>query len=617
VIYLSAESISKAYVDKVLFEDISFSIEQGEKVALIGKNGTGKSTLLNIAALADDPDSGKVYLREEITTGYFRQQHQFKEDNTIFETIFASDNPVIVAIREYEESLESPDDHERLQRTQARMDSLEAWDFEIRIKTITSKLKLDTHAVIKNLSGGEKHRVALAKVLIEQPDFLILDEPTNHLDLDMIEWLEDYLSKQKLSLLMVTHDRYFLEAVCNRILELDDTKIHKHKGSYSFFLEARAIRKEIESTEVTKAKNLFRRELDWMRRSPKARTTKAKARITSFHELDEKAHRKTEEEVVQLHLLERRMGSKILELYNVNKAYGDLPILENYSYKFKRGERLGIVGRNGSGKTTFLKMITGVEPVDSGKVVKGETIEFGHYTQEIKLKENLRVIDVVREIAETIMIDGRKQVSPAQLLERFLFSRDEQYKPISKLSGGEKRRLALLTVLVKSPNFLILDEPTNDLDILTLHVLEEFLQEFKGCLLIVSHDRFFMDKLVDEVMVFQGKGKIKLIHGNYTAYRNFQLDNQPAEKEAKKDKPAREKEVKEKTKLTFGEKREYEQLEQEIADLEQRKTSLNEELNSGTLDHEALASKGKELTEVINLIDEKSERWLELSEYEN
>ncbi len=586
---------------------------------MIAKNGAGKTSLLNVAAGTDLADEGTLYLSDKITTAYLEQDPKINPDATIFQTVFDSSDPVLSAIREYEECLERPEEYVALHEAQARMDSISAWDYEVRIKQIISKLKLD-HLTNKIgvLSGGENKRVALAKVLILEPDFLILDEPTNHLDLDMIEWLEDYLSRQMLSLLMVTHDRYFLEKVCDSILELDNGNLYKYKGNYSYFLEHRMARIENETAEIAKAKNLFRKELEWMRRQPKARTTKAKSRISAFHEVKEKAGMKIANEQVKLNVLERRLGGKILELHNVSKSYGDLKILDSYNYKYKHRERMGVVGKNGSGKTTFLKMITGQEPADSGKIVKGETVVFGHYTQDIHLNENKRVIDIVKEIAEEIMIDGRKQLSASKFLERFLFSAEQQYTKVSKLSGGEKRRLSLLTVLITSPNFLLLDEPTNDLDILTLNILEEFLLEYPGCLLIVSHDRHFMDKLVDEIMVFEGDGKIKLIHGNYSIYRNASKQRAKDQSKDQKQIPAVDKTTqaeKVKTKLTFKEKLELESLETEIEELETRKASLSEELNSGNLGHEELAKLGKELSDVMKELETKSNRWLELSEW--
>ena len=520
--YLSVENISKSYGARTLFKNISFGISEGQKVALVAKNGTGKTSILKILSGDEKPDTGLVTYRKNLKVGYLSQDPILEEGHSILQNVLSAENPITRAIKVYEEALENPDNTEAYQRAFDTMDQLQAWDYEAQVKQILGKLGLHEHsAVVDKLSGGQRKRVALAKTLISKPELLILDEPTNHLDVEMIEWLEEYLSQSSITLFMVTHDRYFLEVICDNILELENATLYQHPGNYSSFLERKAEREEIEGVNIGKAKNLMRKELEWIRRQPKARGTKSKARISSFHDLKKDAGKKIEDEKLQMDIKMTRMGSKILELHKLKKAYGELKILESFDYVFKRGERVGIVGKNGVGKSTFLKIITGEEDIDGGKIITGETIKFGFYTQSgIKLDNEKRVIDVVKDIAEYIPV-GRKggDISASQMLERFLFDGDRQYTYVSKLSGGEKRRLYLLTVLMKNPNFLILDEPTNDLDILTLNVLEDFLMEFGGCLLIVTHDRYFMDKLTDHLFVFEGDGMVKDFPGNYTEYK--------------------------------------------------------------------------------------------------
>ncbi len=616
--YLSVENITKSYADKVLFNQITFGIEKGQKVALVAKNGTGKTSLLNIITGNDVPEEGTVTLRKEITVGFLNQESNFDENATVSDVVFNSDNPILNVIRHYEECVQK-NDAEQLQEAFEQMDRLEAWDYEVKVKQILGKLKVEApERKIGTLSGGQKKRLALAKVLIEEPDLFILDEPTNHLDFEMIEWLEHYLEQPHITLFMVTHDRYFLDRVCNEIIELEDEQLFKYKGNYSYYLQKRAERIEVARSEVDKAKNLFRKELEWVRRQPKARGTKAKYRVDAFQDVKEKAHQNLEEQHVKLEINMNRLGSKILELHNIKKRFGDVPILNNFKYIFKRKERIGIVGKNGVGKTTFLNLIMGLEQPDGGKIVTGETVVFGYYSQEgIQLKEGKRVIEVVKDIAEVIPLTKGKKLSAAQLLERFLFSREKQYQYVSKLSGGEKRRLYLLTLFMKNPNFLILDEPTNDLDIVTLNILEDFLEDFPGCLLIVSHDRHFMDKLVDHLFVFEGEGEVKDFIGNYSDYREYQKQKDQAARQTEKavKEKTQPKAPKEKTKLSYKEKLEFEQLEKDIESLELRKAEITNLLNSGTLAGDELQELSVEFAALQEQLETKSDRWLELSEW--
>jgi len=613
--YLTLENISKSFADKILFEKISISINKGEKVALVAKNGTGKTTLLKIASRKENPDEGKVYLRKEIKTGYLEQDPDFSPEKSVIDEVFDSSQPILDAIKNYEHCLLHPEEKQNLQQATEKMELLRAWTYEAEVKQILSRLRISNlEQKIKTLSGGQKKRVALAKVLIDDPDFLIMDEPTNHLDLEMIEWLENYLGKSNRTLFLITHDRVFLENVCNEIIELDDGKIYRYKGNYSYYLEKKSLRDEVEEANLDKAKNLLRKELAWMRKQPKARTTKSKSRIDTFYELKEKASVDLSEDEMKLEINIARLGGKILEFHHVHKSYGNLKILDNFSYKFKSRERVGLVGRNGVGKSTLLNLMIGKEKPDSGKIVKGDTVVFGFYSQEgIRLKEDKRLIEAVKEIADFIPLTKGKTISASQLLERFLFPSSMHYTYVSKLSGGEKRRLYLLTVLLKNPNFLILDEPTNDLDILTLNVLEEFLLDFPGCLAIVSHDRHFMNKLVDHLFVFEGDGMVTDFPGNYNEYL-FSRSEKLSEEKSETPKEQPKKSNKEKSRLSYHEKREFTQLEKELDELEKRKAQLTEEMNSGLLDYEALQKKSLEYGEVTKAIEEKTDRWLVLSE---
>lgn len=616
--YLQVENLSKSYGDLTLFERISFGVGQGQKIALIAKNGTGKTSLLNIIAGIDSQDSGEIIFRNDIKVAYLQQNPDLDHNNTVLNEVFNSNDPVLSVIRDYEKALET-NDQEKMTEMIEKMDQYKAWDYENKVKQILSKLKITNFdQVIGQLSGGQKKRVGMAKVLITNPDFLILDEPTNHLDLEMIEWLEEYLNKSKGTLLMVTHDRYFLDRVCNEIIELDTNSIFTYKGNYSYYLEKRAERIENSNAEVGKAQKLLKTEQEWMRRMPQARGTKAKYRIDAFYELKKKAASGFKEDSMELDIKSARLGKKILELDGLHKSFGDLTILNDFSYKFQRGEKIGIVGKNGTGKSTFLNIITQNLEADSGTIEIGETVVYGYYKQDgISINEDERIIDVIKEIAESIDLGNGKVMSASQFLEYFLFPPKTQYNYVSKLSGGEKRRLYLMTVLMRNPNFLILDEPTNDLDIMTLNVLEDYLLNFKGCLIIVSHDRYFMDKVVDHMFVFEGKGKIRNFPGNYTIYRDTITEE---EKEIKKlDKQVKPKKEKPKSnnnakKLSFKEKKEFEQLEIDLEQLNQEKEDLEQAMSSGTLSNDDLMEKSSRIQTVIDLIDEKEFRWLELSE---
>lgn len=616
--YLQVENLSKSYGDLTLFEGISFGVGQGQKIALIAKNGTGKTSLLNIIAGIDSQDSGEIIFRNDIKVAYLQQNPDLDHNNTVLNEVFNSNDPVLSVIRDYEKALET-NDQEKMTEMIEKMDQYKAWDYENKVKQILSKLKITNFdQVIGQLSGGQKKRVGMAKVLITNPDFLILDEPTNHLDLEMIEWLEEYLNKSKGTLLMVTHDRYFLDRVCNEIIELDANSIFTYKGNYSYYLEKRAERIENSNAEVGKAQKLLKTEQEWMRRMPQARGTKAKYRIDAFYELKKKAASGFKEDSMELDIKSARLGKKILELDGLHKSFGNLTILNDFSYKFQRGEKIGIVGKNGTGKSTFLNIITQNLEADSGTIEIGETVVYGYYKQDgISINEDERIIDVIKEIAESIDLGNGKVMSASQFLEYFLFPPKTQYNYVSKLSGGEKRRLYLMTVLMRNPNFLILDEPTNDLDIMTLNVLEDYLLNFKGCLIIVSHDRYFMDKVVDHMFVFEGKGKIRNFPGNYTIYRDTITEE---EKEIKKlDKQVKPKKEKPKSnnnakKLSFKEKREFEQLEIDLEQLNQEKEDLEQAMSSGTLSNDDLMEKSSRIQTVIDLIDEKELRWLELSE---
>lgn len=614
--YLSVENISKSYGEKVLFEDISFGINKDQKVAFVAKNGSGKTSILNIIANLDVPDSGQVVSRKGISIAYLAQKDDINPDLTIEETIFATDNKILSIVNQYEKALKNIENGDAYQAAFDLMDQHNAWDFETQYRQILSKLKLeDLSLKVGSLSGGQKKRLSLAIVLINKPDLLILDEPTNHLDLEMIEWLEAYFAKEKITLFMVTHDRYFLERVCDEILELDEGKIYKYKGNYSYYLQNKEERLALEATNLGKAKSLFKKELEWMRKQPKARTTKSKSRIDDFHQIKDKAHQRRKDHKVQLEINMERLGSKILELHKLQKSFGDKVILDGFDYVFKRGERIGIIGKNGTGKSSFLNIITEKAPVDGGKVVVGETIKFGYYTQSgITIKEGQKVIEVVKEFGEFIPLTKGRKISASQLLERFLFDKKKQYDFVEKLSGGEQKRLYLCAVLIQNPNFLILDEPTNDLDVVTLNVLEEFLLDFPGNLMVVSHDRYFMDKIVDALFVFRGDGVVENFPGNYSDFRAYENSNEseetPVEKVIEK-----KVEVKKKSKnaLSFDEKREFGSLEVEIERLQKRKLTIENQFLNVEIAADDIPKKSEELQEIANELEEKEERWLELS----
>jgi ATP-binding cassette subfamily F protein uup len=615
--YLTVNNLSKYYGDKLLFENITFFIDKGQKVALIAKNGTGKSSLIKILQGLEPPESGDFKFHKDIKAGFLVQEPDFDDNKTVYQTIMHADNPILMASLEYEQAL---DGHGDLQNAMNKMDELEAWDYEQQVKLILSKfLIFDFDQKVGTMSGGQKKRLALAILLLDRPDIFILDEPTNHLDMDMIEWLEEYLSKHNITLLMITHDRYFLENICNEILEIDNGILYKHKGNYSKYLENKELREENQRVNVEKAQNTFRKELEWMRRQPKARTTKAQSRVDNFENVKAAATAKTEDKKVEIEVKMQRLGGKILELHNIQKAYGENILLDKFSHKFQRGERVGIVGRNGSGKSTLLNIIIGSETYDSGNVVLGETVAFGYYNQKgLQLKEDKRVIDVIKDIAEFLPV-GKGTLSASQVLERFLFTPSQQYNLVSTLSGGERRRLYLLTILMKNPNFLILDEPTNDLDILTLQVLEDFLMDFKGCLVIVSHDRYFLDKLTEHLFVFEGNGKVRDFLGNYNEYR---LQLKEEQRQAVRDEKQLQSEAVKtvaasapKRKLSFKEQTEFKQLEKDMELLSKEKAALTEKLSGTVAHHDEIQKTAKRIEEIIISLDEKELRWLELSEF--
>ena len=603
--YLQVDNLTKSFGDLVLFENISFGIAEGQRVGLIAKNGSGKTTLLNIIAGKEGYDSGNIVFRRDLRVDYLEQDPQYPEELTVLEACFHHGNSTVELIKEYERCMET-EGHPGLEDLLARMDQEKAWEYEQKAKQILSQLKI-------------RNFVALANALITEPDLLILDEPTNHLDLDMTEWLEDYLRRTNLSLLMVTHDRYFLDRVCSEIIEIDNQQIYQYKGNYSYYLEKRQERIEAKSVEIERANNLYRTELDWMRRMPQARGHKARYREDAFYELEKVAKQRFNNDNVKLEVKASYIGSKIFEADHLFKSYGDLKILDDFSYIFARYEKMGIVGNNGTGKSTFIKILMGQVKPDSGTVDVGETVRFGYYSQDgLQFDEQMKVIDVVQDIAEVIELGNGKKLTASQFLQHFLFTPETQHSYVYKLSGGERRRLYLCTVLMRNPNFLVLDEPTNDLDIITLNVLEEYLQNFKGCVIVVSHDRYFMDKVVDHLMVFNGQGDIRDFPGNYSDYRDWKEAKAQKEKEA--EKPQEEKTARvrlnDKRKMSFKEKREFEQLEKEIAELEAEKAQIEELLCSGMLSVDELTEKSKRLPEVNDLIDEKTMRWLELSEIE-
>ena len=625
--YLQVEGLTKRIGERVLFENVSFGIAEGQHVGLIAKNGTGKSTLLNILDGRDGYDDGRIVYRNGLKVGYLEQSPSYPSDFTVIEACFSHGNEVTNLIREYEKCMAAPG-NPGLDTILDRMEREKAWDYETRAKQILSQLKIEAYdQKVSTLSGGQLKRVALANVLITEPDLLILDEPTNHLDLEMIEWLEGYLKRSKLSLLMVTHDRYFLDRVCSVILELDDHTLYAYKGNYSYYLQKRQERIDASNAEVARANNLYRKELDWMRRMPCARGHKARYREESFYELEKVAKRKVAEQQVALEVKSSYIGSKIFEADYISKSYGpDKVILKDFFYNFSRYEKMGVVGNNGTGKSTFIKILLGLVKPDSGRVVVGETVRFGYYSQEgLAFDEQMKVIDVVRGIAEYIDLGGGRHLSAMQFLQHFMFSPKDQQNYVYKLSGGERRRLYLCTVLMRNPNFLVLDEPTNDLDIVTLQVLEEYLRSFKGCVIVVSHDRYFMDKVVDHLLVFQGQGDVRDFPGNYTQYRECKEEKLQAERDMQKASPRQEQKAPaaprhrsdedgKKRKLTFKEKREMETLEKEIEALEAEKKEIEAALCGGSLSVEELTEKSKRLPLLNEELDEKSMRWLELSE---
>lgn len=619
-VFLQVDQLTKRFGDLWLFDAISFSIAEGEKVGLIAPNGSGKSTLLSIVDGDEDYESGSVVFQSGLRVGYLSQAPYYAPDLTILQACFNSNNETVQLIASYEEAV-ATENHTEMERLLPMMDHLQAWDYEQRIKQILSELKITNfHQKIGELSGGQLKRVALANVLISEPELLILDEPTNHLDTEMTEWLEDYLNRSRLSLFMVTHDRYFLDRVCNRILEIDKRQIYSYKGNFSYYLEKREERISAQSAEIDRANNLLRKELEWMRRQPQARATKAKYRIDAFYQLQEKAKQQRDDKEVRLENKASYIGNKIFEAQHITKRYDQLLLINDFSYTFTRYEKMGIVGNNGTGKSTFLKMLLGQIVPDSGLFDVGETVKFGYYSQEgMQFDEQMKVIDVVRDIAEVIDLGKAGRLTASQFLQHFLFEPETQYNYVYKLSGGEKRRLYLCTVLMQNPNFLVLDEPTNDLDIVTLNVLESYLRDYKGCLIIVSHDRFFMDKVVDHLLIFEGNGVIRNFPGNYTDYREWkslqlQVDKKTESKEAK---PVKQTRTEAKRKMSFKERREFELLETEIEALEAEKTTLENVINSGITDAATLVFHSQRIAEIISLIDEKSTRWLELSEIES
>jgi len=616
--YLSLENVSRSYGDKVLFKNVNLSISKGDKIALVAKNGSGKTTLLKVIGgdEGSDGENAKIIISKEIKTSFLKQDPIFDPNATVLETIFDSDNESIIAVRDYEKALLMNDDA-LLQKCVTRLEDLKAWDLESKIHEILHKLLLtDMDQKTGEMSGGQKKRLALAKILIEEPDFLILDEPTNHLDMEMIEWLENFLQQPNLTLFMVTHDRYFLERVCNEIIELDNGNIHLYRGNYSQYLEKREARLLNDAVNLEKTKKLFNKELEWMRRQPQARSTKAKSRIDDFYDIKEKAQVRLQNDDMKINIQASRLGSKILEAHSIVKNFGDKKILDGFTYKFKKGERIGIVGQNGTGKSTFLKLLTQDIKPDGGKIVVGDTIVFGYYTQDgLVLNEDKTVIDVIRDIAEYIPLDKGQKISAESMLERFLFPRSQQRVYVSQLSGGEKRRLYLLTILMKNPNFLILDEPTNDLDIMTLNVLEEYLSDFPGCLIIVTHDRYFMDKLVDHLFILEGNAVLRDYNGTYSDYRDLK---KAEDKEKSKGEKATVEVVEiveeEKSKATFEQRKDFARLEKEIKKLEEKKTEITAKFEDATLSPEKIIDLSKELDTIMSQLSEKEEKWMELAD---
>jgi ATP-binding cassette subfamily F protein uup len=630
--YLSVENLSKAFGERKLFSNISFGIAQGQKIALVGINGAGKSTLMKIIMGLEIPDTGQVALNQSVKIAYVHQNPVFEANLSIYQTIFdQSNSEILQVIESYHKAMldaeRGVDNSDQMSKLFEKMDALQAWDFEYQVKEVLGKLGLhDTELPVGNLSGGQRKRVALAKAILEKPDLLLLDEPTNHLDLETIEWLEDYLSKANLALFMVTHDRYFLEKVTNEILELDQGKIHRYQGNYGYFLDKKAERMQIEDIEIEKAKSLYKKELDWIRRQPKARGTKAKYRVDAFEETKEKAFTKREERDIELTVSTQRLGNKILEIEKIGKSFDDKTLVKDFSYIFKKKDRIGIIGPNGAGKTTFLKMITGLLDPDQGKVTAGQTTAFGYYRQEEdRFDEEKRLIDVVKDIAEVVVLDKGQTITVSQFLTQFGFPPKQQFTPIGKMSGGERRRLQLLLVLIKNPNFLILDEPTNDLDLMTLNILEEFLDTFPGCLIIVSHDRYFMDRLVEHLFVFEGEGLIRDFPGNYTDFREWEAENEDQKtttgtqpKVEPKTEPVAIPEISgaasPKLKASYKQKQEFKQLNETIAKLEAEKATITEQITVGTADVSQLLTWTIRLQAIDGELEELELSWLELSE---
>jgi ATP-binding cassette subfamily F protein uup len=622
---LTVENVSKSFGERLLFEQITMGLDVGQKAALIARNGSGKTSLLNIITGYDSPDTGQVIIRNAMRMAYLSQNPEFNPTSSVIEVLLASDNDFIKAIREYEMSMielknhDNPANHQIFERCMAEMDRLNAWDFEAKMMEILGRFQItDINQIVSTLSGGMKKKLALAKTLIEEVDLLILDEPTNHLDIEMIEWLEEYLKREKLTLLLVTHDRYFLDSICDTIFELENGKMYRFNGNYGYYLEKKAERDYNEAAELDKNRGLYRQELEWMRQSPQARTTKAKARIDSFYDLKEKSSKKLAPKAAELIVQSQRIGNKILEINNICKSYGNLVILDDFSHVFKRGEKIGIVGRNGSGKTTLMQMISGEIRPDKGRVVKGLTIQFGHFTQEgIQPSDDKRIIEIVKEVAEVIPLGKGREMSASQFLFHFGFNADTQYNYYRNLSGGERRKLSLLVTLIQNPNFLLLDEPTNDLDIFTLGILEDFLKHFEGCVIFISHDRFFIDKLADHIFVFEGKGKIKDYYGSYSEYRRKKdLQEQALRRKLSAEKQKNEVIVPKTSKpgLSYKLRQEFEQLEKEIHTMENEKKLLIEQMNSGNGTAEELTQWSEKYGLLEQQLDEKGMRWLELAE---
>lgn len=621
--YLTLEHVDKSFGEKVLFKDLNLIISKGQKIALIAKNGSGKTTLLKIIAGEEVPEGehARIMIHPNISIGYLPQEPVFNPSDSILDAALDSDAPEIAAIKTYEAALLSGQD-EKINTAIQEVDRLNAWDIESKLKEILGKLNLhDLTQQVGTLSGGQRKRLALVKIILENPDFVILDEPTNHLDIHMIEWLEKFLSSSQMALFMVTHDRYFLERVCNEIIELDNGQIYTYRGNYSSYLEKKDLRLQNDATRLDKDKQLYKKELDWIRRQPKARSTKAKSRIDAFDKIKEDAHKQVETPLSKIEFEPKRLGSKILELHHISKSFDDITIVKDFSYKFKKGEKIGVVGPNGVGKTSFIKLLTKELRPDTGKVVLGDTVDFGHYNQEgLLMREDKTVIQVIRDVADYIPLKKGHKMTAEALLERFLFPRPQQQVFVSKLSGGERRRLLLLRTLIGNPNFLILDEPTNDLDVVTLNILEDYLMQFPGCIIVISHDRYFMDKIIDHLFILEGKGKIKDYNGSYTRYKFEKAERQHSESNTNQDlkkpqKQSTEPSIEEKRKLSYFEKKEYNDLPDQIETLEKEKKEIEEKFLSGDLASDVISSLSQRLGEINKLIDDKETRWLELAEF--